>query len=129
MSRFPTDHDVMIAAQASCVPCKLCGGSAVITDAGPGAGYYIRCGSSTSFRTYMGCLISDRRVSGSANNARNWWNRLHSTVAPTDSGPDATLMRARITAASDALLSKPYLSDDDRERVRTITPTDSGASS
>lgn len=35
-------------------------------------------------------------------------------------GQDAERI-ARITAASDALLSKPYLSDNDRDRVRTIT--------
>lgn len=77
-----THHEEMLDAQAGCVPCKLCGGCAVITDAGPGAGYYIACAGSTNWRDSTGCLISERRLGGWAYNVRDWWNRLHSVDAP-----------------------------------------------
>lgn len=69
-------HEQMIDAQAGCVPCKLCGGNAVIEDAGLGAGYYIRC-SNAQRRGSAGCLIDHRRLGGWAYNVRDWWNRLH----------------------------------------------------
>jgi len=75
-------HDQMLDAQAGCVPCKLCGGKAVITDAGTGAGYYIQCDNSLSFRDYNGCLLDERRLSGWAYNVMDWWNRLHAVSAP-----------------------------------------------
>jgi len=73
-----THHEEMLDAQAGCVPCKLCGGAAIISDAGIGAGYYIRCGNSVTFREHRGCLITERRLGGHAYNVRDWWNRLHS---------------------------------------------------
>lgn len=73
------NHEQMADAQSMCAPCKLCGGAAIIADAGPGAGYYIRCSNSTSFRPNKGCLISDQRLGGWAYNVMEWWNRLHRT--------------------------------------------------
>lgn len=72
-----TDHEQMLDAQSQCVPCKLCGGSAVISDAGLGAGYYIRCGNSLSMRDSKGCMLDERRLGGWAYNVMDWWNRLH----------------------------------------------------
>lgn len=72
-----THHEEMLDAQKGCVPCKLCGGSAVVTDAGTGAGYYIRCSNSRHFRDSSGCLIDERRLGGVAYNVMRWWNRLH----------------------------------------------------
>lgn len=74
-----SDREQMLDAQAGCVPCKLFGGQAIISDAGRGAGYYIRCENSVRFRDYTGCLIDERRLGGWAYNVRNWWNRLHAT--------------------------------------------------
>jgi hypothetical protein len=71
-----SDTEEMLDAQAGCIPCKLCGGNAVITDAGIGAGYYISCSNGRSFRPSNGCLIDDRRLGGWAYNVRDWWNRL-----------------------------------------------------
>lgn len=72
-----TDHEQMLDAQSECVPCKLCGGQALITDAGAGWGYYIRCENSAKFRRSDGCMLSDQRLGGWAYNVRDWWNRLH----------------------------------------------------
>lgn len=72
-----SDHEAMIDAQGLCVPCKLCGGSAEITDAGTGAGYYIRCENAQMFRPSKGCIISDQRLGGWAYNVMEWWNCLH----------------------------------------------------
>ena len=82
-------HEQMLDAQEGCVPCKLCGGRAVISDAGPGAGYYIQCKNSQSFRPFKGCLIDERRLGGWAYNVRDWWNRLHS-VEPVASDRDGS---------------------------------------
>lgn len=79
-------HDQMLDAQAGCLPCKLCGGSAVITDAGIGAGYYIECGNSLSFRDEKGCLLDGRRLGGWAYNVMDWWNRLHADAKKPDIG-------------------------------------------
>lgn len=73
-------REQMLDAQKGCVPCRLCGGSAVISDAGPGSGYYIRCANGEKFNKSSGCLIGDRRLGGWAYNVMEWWNRLH---APT----------------------------------------------
>lgn len=70
-------HEQMLDAQKGCLPCKLCGGSAVISDAGTGAGYYIRCSNTASFRPSRGCMINDNRLGGWAYNVMDWWNRLH----------------------------------------------------
>lgn len=75
-----TDHEQMLDAQSQCVPCKLCGGSAVISDAGLGAGYYIRCGNSLSMRDSKGCMLDERRLGGWAYNVMDWWNRLHAAA-------------------------------------------------
>lgn len=77
-SRLP-HHEQMADAQAGCVPCKLCGGQAVISDAGTGAGYYIKCSGTRNWRASTGCMIDMRRLGGWAYNVRDWWNRLHST--------------------------------------------------
>ncbi len=81
-----SDFEQMNDAQAGCLPCKLCGGKAVVTDAGTGGGYYVRCENSTNFRDYKGCMIDERRLSGWAYNVMEWWNRLHAQTAtlPTD---------------------------------------------
>jgi hypothetical protein len=73
-----THYEEMLDAQSKCVPCKLCGGNAIITDAGIGAGYYIACSNSTNWRDSTGCLIDERRLGGYAYNVMQWWNRLHS---------------------------------------------------
>jgi len=87
-------HQQMIDAQAMCVPCKLCGCAALITDAGDGAGYYIGCENSGAFRPGTGCMISDQRLGGWAYNVMEWWNRLHQPAPPTE----ATEARAREVA-------------------------------
>jgi len=76
-----SDFEQVQHAQEQCVPCKLCGGEAIISDAGLGSGYYIKCSGSTTWREYKGCLINERRCSGWAYNVMNWWNRLHQTAA------------------------------------------------
>lgn len=81
-------HEQMLDAQNGCAPCKLCGNAAVITDAGPGRGYNIRCSGTVSFKPARGCLISDMRLGGWAYNVMDWWNRLHAT--PTAGIPDTT---------------------------------------
>lgn len=70
-------HEQMVDAQTQCVPCKLCGGRAVISDAGVGAGYYIACENGNKFKASEGCLINERRLGGWAYNVMEWWNRLH----------------------------------------------------
>lgn len=72
-------HEQMLDAEKMCVPCKLCGGAAEISDAGTGAGYYIACSNSTTWRDSTGCLINERRLGGWAYNVMDWWNRLHAT--------------------------------------------------
>lgn len=86
-----SDHEAMIDAQAGCVPCKLCGGKAVITDAGVGAGYYIACENSGAFRASQGCMITERRLGGWPYNVMDWWNRLHSKAAPAKRTVDCNL--------------------------------------
>jgi len=87
-----SDHEAMADAQAGCIPCKLCGGKAVITDAGLGAGYYVRCENSGRFRAREGCMIEDRRLGGWAYNVMDWWNRLHAkTTAPAKRTFDCTM--------------------------------------
>lgn len=71
----------MMDAQAQCVPCRLCGGKAVITDAGPGFGYTIECENAARFRKPT-CLQSGTRISGWAYNVSDLWNRLNATPAP-----------------------------------------------
>lgn len=73
-------HEQMLDAEKMCVPCKLCGGDAKISDAGTGAGYYIECSNSTNWRDSTGCLISERRLGGWAYNVMEWWNRLHAAT-------------------------------------------------
>lgn len=72
-------HDEqMLDAQSQCVPCKLCGGKAVISDAGPGYGYNINCENAG----WMGkpkCLQSGARISGWAYNVSDRWNSLNAT--------------------------------------------------
>lgn len=82
-----SDHEAMIDAQGLCLPCKLCGGSAEITDAGSGAGYYIRCENAQMFRPSKGCIIADQRLGGWAYNVMDWWNRLHSTASKPETRP------------------------------------------
>lgn len=95
-----THHEQMLDAQSKCVPCGLCGGQAVITDAGCGAGYYIACKNYTKLRADQGCLISDRRLGGWAYNVMEWWNRLMDT-RPTEArtGGDALREAAKAIVA------------------------------
>jgi len=91
-----SDHEQMQDAQSRCVPCKLCGGHALISDAGEGAGYYVACSNSQSFKEANGCLISLRRLGGWAYNVMEWWNRLHSIEddTPTDAGEGVAALTA-----------------------------------
>jgi len=90
------DHEQMLDAQSQCLPCKLCGGSAVISDAGLGAGYYIRCRNSLSMRDSKGCMLDERRLGGWAYNVMDWWNRLHAaTTLETLTEESARLERDR----------------------------------
>ena len=88
-----THHEAMLDAQSQCLPCKLCGGKAVINDAGAGAGYYIKCENSATFRPYQGCLIDQRRVSGWAYNVMEWWNRLMASPASPVEGQESNAQR------------------------------------
>lgn len=78
-------RDQMFDAQSQCLPCKLCGGRAVIDDAGTGAGYYISCENHGKFKKSEGCLIGQNRLGGWAYNVMEWWNRLAAPDLP-DSG-------------------------------------------
>lgn len=102
-------HEQVDDAQSQCVPCKLCGGKAVITDAGTGAGYYIACENGSTFKASKGCLLDSRRLGGWAYNVMDWWNRLHGTT-------DA----ARI-AALEAILTDP--TKDATVKVRNALAT------
>lgn len=86
-------HEQIQDAQSQCLPCKLCGGKAIIRDAGIGAGYYITCENGGTFRSADGCLISDRRLGGWAYNVMEWWNRLMATPTPPIEGRDADVER------------------------------------
>jgi hypothetical protein len=89
-------HEQMAHAQSGCVPCKLCGGKAIITDAGIGAGYYIKCENSGRFRASKGCMLDEVRLGGWAYNVRDWWNRLHSASDRlTAPDPKALVKRLR----------------------------------
>lgn len=70
-------YEQMADAQSRCCPCKLCGGRAVISDAGTGAGYYVRCENSGAFHAATGCMVTESRLGGWAYNVMDWWNRLH----------------------------------------------------
>lgn len=109
-----SDHEAMTDAQAGCVPCKLCGGKAVITDAGLGAGYYVRCENSGRFRAASGCMIEDRRLGGWAYNVMDWWNRLHSASLPAASEGEK-VDEARVVLERALVGSPKYL----RARVNT----------
>lgn len=95
-----SDFEQMNDAQAGCVPCKLCGGKAVVTDAGTGAGYYVRCENSTNLRDYKGCMLDERRLSGWAYNVMEWWNRLHAiaTLSPQTLPAPGEVERAALIA-------------------------------
>lgn len=82
-----TFDEQMREAEASCVPCKLCGGKAVIKDAGPGWGYYIECENAYDKigRGRVTCLQSGTRLSGWAYNVSDLWNKLN---AARKGGPD-----------------------------------------
>ncbi len=81
-------HEQMIDAAAHCAPCKLCGGKAIISDAGTGCGYYIQCGNAQVFHASEGCLIEQRRLGGWAYNVMDWWNRLHGDDQPEGETPE-----------------------------------------
>ena len=76
----------MAEAQASCVPCKLCGGKAVITDAGPGYGYNINCENWMQRKNE--CFQGGTRISGWAYNVADRWNELNAiaALAPAEAG-------------------------------------------
>lgn len=81
--RRSLSNDAAVAdAESLCAPCRLCGGKAKITDAGPGCGYYIRCDGINRHRRSLGCMIDDQQLGGWAYNAMDWWNRLHA-VSPS----------------------------------------------
>ena len=76
-------HDQMLDAMAQCVPCRLCGGKAIIGDAGPGHGYYIECSGAERFRNPT-CLQGGTRISGWAYNVSDLWNKLNAAPALAD---------------------------------------------
>ncbi|WP_150131805.1 hypothetical protein [Sphingomonas carotinifaciens] len=84
-----THDEQMQDAQKGCAPCALCGGRAIINDAGSGAGYFIRCSNSQIFKASEGCLIEQRRLGGWAYNVMDWWNRLHTAALTRRAGGDA----------------------------------------
>lgn len=84
-----TPDEQMQDAQRGCAPCALCGGHAIINDAGSGAGYFIRCSNSQIFKASEGCLIEQRRLGGWAYNVMDWWNRLHTAALTSRAGGDA----------------------------------------
>jgi len=75
-----SDEEAQRDAEASCVPCKLCGGKAVISDAGPGWGYYINCEKHNGRKGE--CFQSGTRISGWAYNVADRWNELNAPAAP-----------------------------------------------
>lgn len=75
-----SNDEAMADAQRLCVPCKLCGGAALITDAGPGYGYYIRCENSWKSNAKDACMVHDTRLSGWAYNVMDLWNRQHGAI-------------------------------------------------
>lgn len=84
-----THDEQMQDAQKGCAPCALCGGHAIISDAGSGAGYFIRCSNSQIFKASEGCMIEQRRLGGWAYNVMDWWNRLHTAALTRRAGGDA----------------------------------------
>lgn len=91
-----TDYEQMQDAQKQCVPCALCGGKAVISDAGAGMGYYINCSNYSSFQSSRGCMIDQQRLGGWAYNVMDWWNRLHAAALTRHAGgDDAEIVRLR----------------------------------
>jgi len=125
-------------------PCKLCGGHAIISDAGIGAGYYVACSNSQSFRDASGCLISMRRLGGWAYNVMDWWNRLQAIEddTPTDAGegvePVAWIFQYRVNfrdndddwSGDRVTTRKLPKNDPDFRSIRPLythpTPTDTG---
>jgi len=100
-----SDYEQMIDAATTCIPCKLCGGKAVISDAGIGAGYYITCENSRKFRPHTGCMIGQERLGGWAYNVADWWNRLHALAAaipPEQDGYAEGYRQAVVDAAEEA---------------------------
>ncbi|WP_298091597.1 hypothetical protein [uncultured Sphingomonas sp.] len=83
-----THDEQMQDAQKGCAPCALCGGHAIISDAGSGAGYFIRCSNSQIFKASEGCMIEQRRLGGWAYNVMDWWNRLHTAALTRRAGGD-----------------------------------------
>lgn len=96
-------HDQMLDAQAQCVPCKLCGGKAVITDAGSGCGYYIACENASTFKSSEGCMLTERRLGGWAYNVMEWWNRLHQATALETQAAEIARLRGLLGEAEGAL--------------------------
>lgn len=84
----------MAEAQASCAPCKLCGGKAVISDAGPGYGYNINCENWMQRKNE--CFQGGTRISGWAYNVADRWNELNAIAALPAQG-------VRVTEDIDAL--------------------------
>ena len=74
-----SNAEAMEDAQILCVPCRLCGGSAKITDAGTGWGYYITCENAE--KRVPQCIIGEIRKSGWAYNVMELWN-LFQTPMP-----------------------------------------------
>jgi len=116
------DHEQMLDAQAGCVPCSLCGGTAVIADAGCGAGYHIKCSNSTHFRQSRGCMIDERSCGGWAYNVMDWWNRLHTrTAAQTLPSAGVEDGYARV---SGEVLFRAFMAADVSRLTTTALPTE-----
>lgn len=120
-------HEQMLDAQSQCLSCKLCGGKAIIRDAGIGAGYYIACENGGTFRSSDGCLINDRRLGGCAYNVMEWWNRLMTTPTPPIEGRDADVERENMRWFSGQrrlsldFYSPMYGDDDDQSEEWRVT--------
>lgn len=73
-------------AQKSCCPCRLCGGAAVIKDAGPGFGYFIYCENSYATSNPY-CLQAGVTIRAWAYACSELWNKLNAPVAPRTARP------------------------------------------
>lgn len=76
----------LLDAQKSCCPCRLCGGAAVIKDAGPGFGYFIYCENSYA-TSNPSCLQAGVSIRAWAYACSELWNKLNKPVAPRTARP------------------------------------------
>lgn len=106
-----TYDEQMCEAEASCIPCKLCGGKAKIQDAGPGWGYYIGCENYGQRKNE--CFQQGSRISGWAYNVADRWNELNAalTIQPADPLSDPRVKALVEAATKIARLQKSTLTN------------------